>query len=71
MISISIVDDEKALRESIATFVNGSQGFRCISTYGSAGSHATTTYWIYLAIFAVVFFAAAWITLARSLTRRS
>src|ERR1041384_4086663 len=35
MISISIVDDEKALRESIATFVNGSQGFRCISTYGS------------------------------------
>ena len=36
MISISIVDDEKALRESIATFVNGSQGFRCISTYGSA-----------------------------------
>src|SRR5882762_247522 len=36
MISISIVDDEKALRESIATFVNGSPGFRCISTYGSA-----------------------------------
>jgi DNA-binding NarL/FixJ family response regulator len=36
MISISIVDDEKALRESIATFVNGSPGFRCVSTYGSA-----------------------------------
>lgn len=36
MISISIVDDEKELRESIATFVNGSPGFRCVSAYGSA-----------------------------------
>jgi DNA-binding NarL/FixJ family response regulator len=36
VISISIVDDEKGLRESIATFVNGSPGFRCVSTYGSA-----------------------------------
>ena len=36
MIRISIVDDEKALRESIATFINGSPGFRCVSTYGSA-----------------------------------
>jgi len=36
MISISIVDDERALRESIATFVNGSAGIRCVSTYGSA-----------------------------------
>ncbi len=36
MIRISIVDDDKALRESIATFINGSPGFRCVSTYGSA-----------------------------------
>lgn len=36
MISISIVDDEKELRESITTFVNGSPGFRCVSAYGSA-----------------------------------
>lgn len=36
MISISIVDDEKGLRESITTFVNGSTGFRCLSTYGNA-----------------------------------
>src|SRR5215469_5095165 len=36
MISVSIVDDEKRLCESIATFVNGSQGFRCVSIYGSA-----------------------------------
>lgn len=36
MISICIIDDEKELRESIATFINGSPGFRCVSTYGSA-----------------------------------
>lgn len=36
MITISIVDDEKHLRESIATFINGSPGFRCLKVYGSA-----------------------------------
>jgi DNA-binding NarL/FixJ family response regulator len=36
MISVSIVDDEKKLCKSIATFLNGSTGFRCISIYGSA-----------------------------------
>lgn len=36
MISVSIIDDEKELRESIATFINGSPGFRCVSTYGGA-----------------------------------
>jgi DNA-binding NarL/FixJ family response regulator len=36
MISVSIVDDEKDLRQSITTFVNGSPGFKCISAYGSA-----------------------------------
>jgi len=36
MISVSIVDDETDLRQSIATFINGSQGFRCLCTYGSA-----------------------------------
>jgi DNA-binding NarL/FixJ family response regulator len=36
MISVSIVDDEKKLCESIATFVSGSPGFRCVSIYGSA-----------------------------------
>lgn len=36
MISVSIVDDEAALRDSIATFINGSAGFRCVSSYGSA-----------------------------------
>lgn len=36
MILVSIVDDEKDLRQSIATFVNGSPGFKCVSAYGSA-----------------------------------
>jgi DNA-binding NarL/FixJ family response regulator len=36
MITVSIVDDETALRESIATFVNGSPGFRCVSSYSRA-----------------------------------
>jgi DNA-binding NarL/FixJ family response regulator len=36
MISVCIIDDEKELRESIATFINGSPGFRCVSAYGSA-----------------------------------
>ncbi len=38
MISVSIVDDEKELRQSIATFINGSPGFRCVSTYGNGES---------------------------------
>ena len=36
MITISIVDDEKDLRQSITTFVNGSPGFKCISAHSSA-----------------------------------
>jgi RNA polymerase sigma factor (sigma-70 family) len=35
MITISIIDDDKQLRESIATFVDGSPGFRCVSAYGN------------------------------------
>jgi DNA-binding NarL/FixJ family response regulator len=38
MISVSIVDDEAALRDSIATFINSSPGFRCVSAYGSAAA---------------------------------
>ncbi len=36
MITVSIVDDENDLRQSITTFVNGSPGFKCISAYSSA-----------------------------------
>jgi DNA-binding NarL/FixJ family response regulator len=36
MISISIIDDEKKLCQSIAAFLNSSPGFRCVSVYGSA-----------------------------------
>jgi DNA-binding NarL/FixJ family response regulator len=35
MITVSIVDDEKELCQSIATFVNGTPGFRCLSMYHS------------------------------------
>ena len=36
MITVSIVDDEAKLRQSIETFVNGTPGFKCVSSYGSA-----------------------------------
>jgi len=36
MITVSIVDDEKELRGSITTFVNGSPGFHCIGAFSSA-----------------------------------
>ena len=36
MITVSIVDDEKGLRQSISTFVNGSAGIRCVSSYSTA-----------------------------------
>ena len=36
MITVSIVDDEKKLCQSIAAFVNGAPGFRCVSMYHSA-----------------------------------
>ncbi len=35
MITISIVDDEKELCQSIATYLNGASGFRCVSIYHS------------------------------------
>jgi DNA-binding NarL/FixJ family response regulator len=38
MITVSIVDDEKELCQSIATFVNGSPGFRCVSIHHSAAA---------------------------------
>ena len=41
MISVSIVDDEKELRESIKTFVDGSPGFRCLSSYSNAAAALT------------------------------
>ena len=36
MITVSIVDDEAQLRHSIATFINGSNDFKCISSYSNA-----------------------------------
>ena len=37
MITVSIVDDEKELCQSMEAFINGSPGFRCVSAYGDAG----------------------------------
>jgi DNA-binding NarL/FixJ family response regulator len=36
MITISIVDDEKELRKSITTFLDGTPGFKCVSSYSTA-----------------------------------
>lgn len=36
MITISIVDDEKELRKSITTFIDGAPGFKCVSSYSTA-----------------------------------
>lgn len=41
MISVSIVDDEKELRESIKTFIDGSPGFRCVSNYSNSAAALT------------------------------
>jgi DNA-binding NarL/FixJ family response regulator len=35
MISVSIIDDSAELRQSIASFVNNSPGFHCVSTYSN------------------------------------
>jgi ABC-type multidrug transport system ATPase subunit len=40
-----------------------------VRAYGNAGESATTTYWLYLALFVAVFLAAAWAVLARRLSR--
>lgn len=36
MITVSIVDDEPKLRQSITTFLDGSPGFKCMGSFGSA-----------------------------------
>ena len=40
-----------------------------LRAYGSAGTATTGVYWLYLAAFAVVFFAGAWVTLVRKCRR--
>jgi len=35
MIRVCVVDDDTALRNSIALFINGSPGFRCLNTFSS------------------------------------
>lgn len=40
-----------------------------VESYGSAGLEPIGTYWLYLAAFSILFFAAAWAVLARTATR--
>ncbi len=40
-----------------------------VRSYGNAGAHATSTYWLYLAAFSVVFFVGAWLALLRGCRR--
>jgi ABC-type multidrug transport system ATPase subunit len=40
-----------------------------LRSYGHAGTASTGTYWLYLAVFVVVFFAGAWVTLVRKCRR--
>ena len=36
MITVSIIDDDPDLRESIAGYINAAPGLRCVSAYGTA-----------------------------------
>jgi len=38
MISVSIVDDDQKLCDSIIKYIDGSEGFRCLSTYSNAAA---------------------------------
>jgi len=38
LISIIIVEDNKIIRESLASLINGTEGFSCIATYGDCES---------------------------------
>ena len=38
MITVSIVDDDQKLCESMTRYIDGSPGFRCMSSYGSAAA---------------------------------
>ncbi len=40
-----------------------------VRSYGSAGQHATSTYWLYLVVFTAVFLAGAWLVLLRGRRR--
>lgn len=42
-----------------------------VRSFGNAGESATATYWLYLGIFVVVFFAGAWAVLVRSSRREA
>jgi quinol-cytochrome oxidoreductase complex cytochrome b subunit len=48
---------------------HSSLGPPLLTSYGDAGSMSTTSYWLILSAFAVVFFVATWVVLVRSMRR--
>jgi hypothetical protein len=40
-----------------------------VRAYGSAGEQAASVYWLYLAVFTVVFLGGAWVALVRGFRR--
>jgi hypothetical protein len=48
---------------------NSPLGPPLLRAYGGAGTSSTATYWLYLAIFVVVFLGAAWLVLLRTSRR--
>jgi hypothetical protein len=53
----------------LLTHGGSSLGRPLVQSYGSAGLRPTGVYWAYLAVFSVVFFAAAWAVLALTVRR--
>jgi hypothetical protein len=62
-----IVTEHATLRRE--HLVGGPLGPPLLRAYGDAGAQTTAVYWLYLAAFALVSFAGAWVTLARKCRR--
>jgi ABC-type multidrug transport system ATPase subunit len=54
----------------LLTHGGSSLGPPLVQAYGGAGTSATSLYWLYLVVFAIVFFAGAWAVLLRTTSRR-
>jgi len=54
---------------SILAHGHSALGPPLLKSYGGAGTHATVTYWVYLAVFVVVFLVGAWAVLVRTCRR--
>jgi hypothetical protein len=54
---------------SILAHGHSALGPPLLKSYGGAGTHATAAYWVYLAVFVVVFLVGAWAVLIRTCRR--